>query len=183
MSRGKPMPDIIELRVMIAEAVFNSTSADLVEGELVSRLEEAVRAYPYSATLYCLLGDLIQIGGSTEMCGGDAGKCYEQAIVLDPLCVEAYESLGYWKYTLDKPDAAVWFEKALQLENHRINSLLGLARVCADHGDLLNAQHFCDEARSASARVVKSIEECDAELDGLRKAGKSKASGTESGTS
>ena len=87
--------------------------------ETLALADEAVSAFPRSAKLWCIRGDLILLGSgepSHELV--DALTSYEQAIAVDPKCVEAYEEIGHF-YDLvmdDEERAKPFFEQAALLK-------------------------------------------------------------------
>ncbi len=81
--------------------------------------DEATKAFPRSAKLWCIRGDLIQLGtAETSHELSDALASYEQAIVADSNFVEAYESIGYFYDVVmaDSKRAVKFFKKAKQLK-------------------------------------------------------------------
>jgi tetratricopeptide (TPR) repeat protein len=88
--------------------------------EALSLADEAVRLYPNSTKLWIMRGNLIELGtGRTAHTLEDALACYEQAVKLDPTCVEAYEEIGYFlDNIMDEPTRAEpYFRKAEALRN------------------------------------------------------------------
>jgi tetratricopeptide (TPR) repeat protein len=82
--------------------------------------DEAVRAWPESPKLWCMRGDLIQLGADGapyEL--GDALASYEQAIAIDPKWVEAYEEIGHFYAAImdDAESAKPFFHQAAVLKN------------------------------------------------------------------
>jgi len=80
--------------------------------------DEAVRAFPQSAKLWCIRGDLIQLGSGEQTYElADALASYQQAIAVDPNCAEAYEEIGYfYDLVMDDPESAKpYFSKAAML--------------------------------------------------------------------
>ena len=85
--------------------------------------DEAVRAFPRSAELWCMRGDLIQLGSADCVYGlEDALACYEQATSVDPKFAEAYEEIGHF-YDAVVPDpkrARSAFRKAASLRRSNV---------------------------------------------------------------
>jgi tetratricopeptide (TPR) repeat protein len=84
--------------------------------------DEAVRAWPHSSKLWCMRGDLIQLGAEDipyEL--DDALASYERAIAIDPKCVEAYEEIGHFYSAVmdDAERAKPFFHQAAVLKNER----------------------------------------------------------------
>ena len=68
------------------------TSADAL-----ALADEAVRAYPNSAKLWCMRGDLIQLGSADIPYSlEDALACYERAFSIDPNFAEGHEEIGHF---------------------------------------------------------------------------------------
>jgi tetratricopeptide (TPR) repeat protein len=65
--------------------------------EALALADEAMRAYPNSAKLWCMRGNLIQLGSAdTPYSLEDALACYERAVAIDPNFAEGYEEIGYF---------------------------------------------------------------------------------------
>ena len=65
--------------------------------EALALADEAVRAYPDSAKLWCMLGDLIQLGlANIPYSLEDALACYERAVSIDPNFAEGHEEIGHF---------------------------------------------------------------------------------------
>ena len=82
--------------------------------------DEAVRAWPESPKLWCMRGDLIQLGAEDIPHDlADALASYERAIAIDPKCVEAYEEIGHFYDAVmdDAERAKPFFRQAAVLKN------------------------------------------------------------------
>lgn len=81
-------------------------------------IAEAIVAYPSSTSLWCLRGDLIQLGDGTGPKLPEALASYEKAIALDPNCAEAYEEIGHYFDTVEGGPAKAesYFRKAIELD-------------------------------------------------------------------
>jgi tetratricopeptide (TPR) repeat protein len=82
--------------------------------------DEAVRAWPESSKLWCMRGDLIQLGAEDIPHDlAEALASYERAIAIDPKCVEAYEEIGhFYDSVMDDADRAKpFFHQAAVLKN------------------------------------------------------------------
>jgi tetratricopeptide (TPR) repeat protein len=84
----------------------------------IALADEAVRTFPQSPRLWCIRGDVIQLG--PESCPhslDDARACYQRATEIDPKFVEAWESLGYFHDAVlaDEKKAQTFFDKAKRL--------------------------------------------------------------------
>jgi hypothetical protein len=70
------------------------------EGELsldvLAFADIAVQKFPDSAKLWCLRGDLIQLGPADGPGLDEALACYERAVAIDPMFAEAYEEMGHF---------------------------------------------------------------------------------------
>ena len=95
-----------------------------VLNEVLACADEAVRAFPQSAELWCIRGDLIQLGSEDSPYElADALASYARALAADPKCVEAYEGIGYF-YDLvmdDEERAKPNFERAAELKGESSN--------------------------------------------------------------
>jgi tetratricopeptide (TPR) repeat protein len=91
-----------------------------VHTEILALADEAVRTFPQSAKLWCIRGDLIQLGsGEPSYELADALASYERAIIVDPKCIEGYEEIGYF-YDLvidDEERAKPFFDRAALLKS------------------------------------------------------------------
>ena len=64
--------------------------------EALALADGAVRAYPESAKLWCMRGDLIQLGPADITYSlDDALACYERAVSINPNFAEGYEEIGH----------------------------------------------------------------------------------------
>lgn len=91
--------------------------------ETVALADEAVRAFPRSAQLWCIRGDLIQLG--PESCPhslDDARASYQRATEIDPQFIEAWESLGHFHNAVldDETTAQRFFREAERLRGHHV---------------------------------------------------------------
>jgi tetratricopeptide (TPR) repeat protein len=65
--------------------------------EALALADEAVGAYPDSAKLWCMRGDLIQLGSADIPYSlEDALACYERAVSIDPNFAEGHEEIGHF---------------------------------------------------------------------------------------
>jgi hypothetical protein len=85
--------------------------------------EEAVHAFPASAKLWCIRGDLIQLSSGDEYKLEEALMSYKQAIAIDSCFVEAYEEIGhFYDLVMDDPkQAEPFFNKADLLKKEAAN--------------------------------------------------------------
>ncbi|HEV2802849.1 MAG TPA: hypothetical protein VGW12_20435 [Pyrinomonadaceae bacterium] len=87
---------------------------------LLDLTDEAVQAFPESAKLWVMRGDLIQLGtGETAHTLEDALACYERAVLIDPNFVEGWEEIGH-------------FYDAVMDEEERAREAFQQARVLKD---------------------------------------------------
>jgi tetratricopeptide (TPR) repeat protein len=92
--------------------------AETVSNELIDLIETALQDHPNSPELWCLRGDMIQLGDESVRHGLEAVlPSYQKALDLNPAFGEAYESIGYfYDKVLDKPaEAEAYFRKAIEL--------------------------------------------------------------------
>jgi tetratricopeptide (TPR) repeat protein len=65
--------------------------------EALALADTAVRMFPDSAKLWCMRGDLIQLGPADIHYGlEEALACYERAVSIDPQFAEGYEEIGHF---------------------------------------------------------------------------------------
>jgi tetratricopeptide (TPR) repeat protein len=65
--------------------------------EALALADSSVRMFPSSAKLWCMRGDLIQLGPADipyEL--DEALTCYERAVSIDPQFAEGYEEIGHF---------------------------------------------------------------------------------------
>ena len=84
----------------------------------IALADEATRAFPRSAQLWCMRGSLIQLGG--EDCPhslDDALASYKQATAIDPQFAEAWQEIGYFYDNVldDEATAQQYFREAERL--------------------------------------------------------------------
>jgi tetratricopeptide (TPR) repeat protein len=89
----------------------------------IALADEAVRAFPQSPRLWCIRGDVIQLG--PESCPHsleDARACYQRATEIDPQFIEAWESLGHFHNAVldDETTAQRFFSQAERLKGHHV---------------------------------------------------------------
>src|SRR4051794_39085358 len=83
--------------------------------ETIALADEAVRAFPASARLWVIRGDLIQLGpASNPHSLEDALASYQRAVDIDPDSVEAWEWIGYYYDAVldDEATARTYFQEA-----------------------------------------------------------------------
>jgi tetratricopeptide (TPR) repeat protein len=84
----------------------------------IALADEAVRAFPQSPRLWCIRGDVIQLGPeSSPHSLDDARACYERATEIDPNFAEAWEEIGHFHDAVlgDEAGAQQFFERAKRL--------------------------------------------------------------------
>jgi tetratricopeptide (TPR) repeat protein len=90
--------------------------------EVIARADEATCAFPRSPKLWCMRGNLIELGPENSPYSlDDALTSYKRAIEIDPQFVEAWEEIGYfYRNVLDDEDnAKPYFREAERLTgNH-----------------------------------------------------------------
>lgn len=95
------------------------TEGGETSNQALALADEAVRAFPNSAKLWCIRGDLIQLGaGEPTYEIANALASYEQAVAVDPKCMEAYEEIGYFYDSVmdDVERAKPFFDQAALLK-------------------------------------------------------------------
>jgi len=91
--------------------------------ETIALADEAVRAFPQSPRLWCIRGDVIQLGPESCLHSlDDARACYQRATEIDPQFVEALESLGHFHNAVldDETSAQSFFSEAERLRGHHV---------------------------------------------------------------
>lgn len=139
----------------INETIALLDASSVTGWRTLADVEEALRAFPSSAKLWNLRGDLIQLDDEAEehYTLENALESYQRAVELDGTYAEAFENIGYY-YDVheDDPDRAeAFFRRAIELEPRR-STFVGLARVLAQLGrrhealELLSAERcpFCE---------------------------------------
>jgi tetratricopeptide (TPR) repeat protein len=157
---------------MIEEEYIKAIKASGCEeaGATIEQLrlaDEAVKAYPHSARLWCLRGQLIQVGpenGPHDL--SDALDSLLHSIKEDNEYAEGYEEVAYFYDAVeDNPALAEsYFRRAIELGGS-VQAYVGLARVLAELGraqevvPLLQNSPYGD-----NSEVVEVLREID---DGL----------------
>jgi hypothetical protein len=137
--------------------------------DLMSIIEAAVETYPNSASLWCMLGNLIALGGMPQVFHLSEKDCYSAAIKLDPICGQAYTDLGFLidiSATTDpelSTDAESCFRLAIACDGSA-DSYRGLARILAERGDVTAARDTLDLAREMYEGMLKNINDENASL-------------------
>jgi tetratricopeptide (TPR) repeat protein len=86
--------------------------------ETLALADEAVRAFPTSARLWVVRGNLIQLGSeSSPHSLEDALASYQRAIEVAPEFAEAWEEVGYYYDAVldDEATARKYFQEAARL--------------------------------------------------------------------
>ncbi|MCX6923528.1 MAG: hypothetical protein NT154_10020 [Verrucomicrobia bacterium] len=88
--------------------------------EVIALADEAIRAFPRSARLLVMRGNLIELG--PESCPhplDEALRSYRRAVEIDPLFAEAWEEIGhYYDAVLDDEERArPYFDRARGLRD------------------------------------------------------------------
>jgi tetratricopeptide (TPR) repeat protein len=88
--------------------------------EVIALADEATRAFPRSPKLWCMRGDLIQLGPGNSPSLDDALASYKRAVEIDPQFVEAWEEIGnFYHNVLDEEDKAKpYFHEAERLKGY-----------------------------------------------------------------
>ena len=90
---------------------------------VIALADEAVRAFPQSARLWLMRGDLIQIG--PKSCPHpleEALRSYQRAIEIDPQFADAWDEIGHYHDAVlaDETGAQRCFRKAERLKGHHV---------------------------------------------------------------
>ena len=130
--------------------------------EGLREVQDAVEMYPESASLLCLLGDLILLTDVDDYELIDARTSYERALQADANSAEANESLGYYHdvYEHDFVEAERYLRQAIALGG-REYSYAGLARVLAETHRKSEALAVLDQCAGASDSVDELREEIE----------------------
>lgn len=110
------------------------SSQDVAPQSLIDLAEEAVDRHPQSWSLWHYLGNIYVMSSSANQPRHDPTDCYQRAVSLNPMALDAWESLGCWL------DIKEQFHSAEDAFRHAISlggspdSYAGLARVCAQTG-------------------------------------------------
>src|ERR1044072_1102820 len=91
--------------------------------EVIALADDAVRAFPQSARLLVMRGNLIELG--PKSCPHpleEALRCYQRAVELDPQFVEAWEEIGHYYDAVLSDEAAAQrcFREADRLRGHHV---------------------------------------------------------------
>ena len=87
--------------------------------EAIALADESTRAFPNSAKLWCMRGDLIQLGPEKNPHSlDDALTSYKRAIEIDPMFAEAWEEIGHFYHNVldDETTAQSYFREAERLK-------------------------------------------------------------------
>jgi tetratricopeptide (TPR) repeat protein len=90
--------------------------------ETLALADAAVRAFPRSAPLWVIRGNLLQLGPQDcPLLLEESLACYKKAIEIDPQCAEAWEEAGhFYDAVLDDENAArPFFEQAARLRGQK----------------------------------------------------------------
>lgn len=112
---------ILELRARWPRGYSSSEPNFEATPETIALADQAVAAFPTSPKLWCMRGDLIQLGSEDNPHSlDDARACYQRATEIDPQFVEAWESLGHFHNAVldDEPAAQRFFSEAERLKGH-----------------------------------------------------------------
>jgi hypothetical protein len=129
--------------------------------EALRLVEEGLCAFPRSARLLCMKGDLIQLSDGQQYELKDALRCYQQAADVAPESPEAFESIGFFLDAIesDLERAEKAFRRAVQLGGGP-QTYAGLARVLSGRGysteELLALLDGCPHAQTAPVQEMRS---------------------------
>src|SRR5215218_4084571 len=97
--------------------------------ETIAFADEATRAFPRSPKLWCMRGNLVELGlGNSPYSVEDAIASYKRAIEFDPQFIQAWEDIGYlYRNVLKEEDKAKsYLHEAERLKGY-YNSIPGRA--------------------------------------------------------
>jgi len=103
----------------ISELRERTTVGNGASLEVIALADKSVRDFPRSARLWCLRGDLIQLGPeNTPHSLDDALACFRRAIEIDRGLVEAWEGIGHFYDAVldDEAGAEPYFREAARLK-------------------------------------------------------------------
>jgi tetratricopeptide (TPR) repeat protein len=129
---------------------------------------QAVRAYPRSARLLILLGDLISTLPDAEYDGYTPIKLYRRAIRYEPRYWEGYEAAGFYQYVDGAYGDRRSLKKAEDLLRRAIrlggghDSFLGLGSVLIEQGRYSAARRALQKC---TRRNDPSLQDCLRELE------------------
>jgi tetratricopeptide (TPR) repeat protein len=129
--------------------------------EALRLVEDGLCAFPKSAKLLCMKGDLIQLSDELRYELADALLCYQQAAEIAPESPEAFESLGFFFDAIesDLNRAEIAFRKAVELGGGP-HTYAGLARVLSGQGhnteELLAMLDACPHSQSPPVQEMRS---------------------------
>jgi tetratricopeptide (TPR) repeat protein len=90
--------------------------------EALALADASVLSYPESAKLWCMRGNLIELGSADIAYSlEDALACYERAVSIDPNFAEGHEEIGhFYDAVMSNPDRAQKaFRKAARIRKGR----------------------------------------------------------------
>jgi len=107
--------------------------------EVITLADEAVRAFPQSARLWVMRGDLIQMG--PESCPQpleESLRCYQHAVEADPQFAEAWEEIGHYHDAVldDEEGARPYFDRASSLKGNGEQDAARNSRPAGQSSDL-----------------------------------------------
>jgi hypothetical protein len=129
--------------------------------EAMRLVEEGLCAFPRSARLLCMKGDLIQLSDGEQYELKDALHCYQEAADLAPESPEPFESLGFFFDVIesDPARAETAFRRAVQLAGGP-HTYAGLARVLSGRGrsdeEVIALLDDCPHAQSVPVQEMRS---------------------------
>ena len=123
---------------------------DEVTLEMLDLVDRAVADHPSSPTLWCMRGDMIQIGPEESPHSlDDARSSYERALEIDPDNAKALESLGHYFDAVDpNPDLA---------ESYFLKSI---ERGASKEAFINLAELYLEQQRPAEALAILAPDRC-----------------------
>lgn len=97
--------------------------------QTIAFADEAIRAFPESARLWCIRGNRLELGAKSYPDSlDDALACYQRAVDIDPEFAEAWEALGHLHHVVLDNEAAA---KRFFREAERLRRVTNEERIAA----------------------------------------------------
>lgn len=119
------------------------------------QLHNLLQQYPDSAELWYRVGDAAQYLNGYSKDNTFPARCFKVCLQIDPRFAEAYDSLGYWYYALDRHlDSEVCYRKAIEYGAGDMSRYF-LSIVYATNGRLVEAYRELDQCVDQEADHIK----------------------------
>lgn len=127
--------------------LYSIRASETVTTSHLNTVHEALACFPHSVLVLCTVGDiacLVDKSLSEQL--EDPLVYYQRAVVIDPECWEAWESIGYYfdVYKNDLHQAEQAFRKAIEF-GAEAEAYSGLARVLCECGRRAEALQLLKE--------------------------------------